>query len=318
MDKDSGSTRARVLLDVSLPEFLAAQIEPLCQTLPWSTSASEADAIEGLYTYAHPVVDGALMDGLPKLRVISNFGVGVDHIDLEAARERGIAVGNTPGAVDGVTADMTMALLLAAARNIVFGDRFARSADFTHYDPSLHLGREVFGSTLGIIGMGRIGREVARRARGFDMEILYHNRRRNEEAESALGARYVELDDLLRQSHFVTLNMPLTDSTRAMVGARELRLMRADAILINAARGGVLDHDALLAALAEGWISGAALDVTEPEPLPRDHPLLKLDNLVIAPHLGSATVRSRLRMGEMAAANLAAGLAGQPLPNSCL
>ncbi len=312
-------TRPLVLLDISLPGFLEDQLSPHCELRPWSVldgrSSAERDSIFGIYTYAHPTVDGAIMDSLPNLKVISNFGVGVDHIDIAAARARGISVGNTPGAVDGATADMTLALLLAAARNIVVGDRFARSAEFTHYDPSHLLGAEVFGSTLGIIGLGRIGKQVARRARAFDMEVLYHNRKRDPEAEAELGVSYCELDCLLERSHFVSLNVPLTEQTREMIGENELRRMRGDAILINIARGAVVDHDALYRALTRGWIQAAAIDVTEPEPLPRDHGLLKLDNLVIAPHLGSATVRTRERMGEMTVANLLAGLKGEALPN---
>jgi glyoxylate reductase len=285
---------------------------------PWALLQNGPEAelgkIEGIYTYGHPIVGGSLLDRLPALKVISNFGVGVDHIDLQAAAARKIPVGNTPGAVDGATADMTMALLLAAARNIVIGDHFARGPEFTHYDPSNLLGWEVFGSTLGIIGMGRIGREVAKRARAFDMRILYHNRRPNLEAERALAVRYVSLDDLLAESHFVSLNVSLSSETTGLIGETELRKMRKDAILINIARGAVVDHEALYRALSENWIVAAAIDVTHPEPLPRNHPLLGLKNLVITPHLGSATFRTRKRMGEMTAANLLAGLRGEPLP----
>jgi glyoxylate reductase len=310
--------RPLVLLDVPLPGFLAELLEPLCQTVAWEVleGAEDLSAIRGIYTYGHPRIDGPLLDRLPALAVISNFGVGVDHIALEAAAARRIPVGNTPGAVDGATADMTIALLLAAARNLVTGDRFARSPRFTRYDPSELLGLEVHRSTLGIIGLGRIGREVARRARGFDMQLLYHSRRRALETERELGAEYASLEALLERSHFVSLNVPLTPETHGMIGERELRRMRRDAVLINIARGGVVDHEALYRALKEGWIARAAIDVTEPEPLPRDHPLLRLENLVITPHLGSATLRTRRCMGEMARDNLAAGLAGEPLPHA--
>jgi len=255
------------------------------------------------------------MDRLPALKVISNFGVGVDHIDLVAASSRHIPVGNTPGVLDGATADLTMALILATARNVIVGDHFARGPDFIRYDPSHLLGAEVFGSILGIVGLGRIGWQVAKRANGFDMRILYHNRNPNIEAERALGVKYAGLDELLTESHFVTLNVPLTPETARLINESRLRKMRPDAILINVARGAVVDHAALYRALAEKWIAAAAIDVTDPEPLPRDHPLLRLTNLVITPHLGSATWRTRGRMGEMAAANLIAGLTGQPLPH---
>jgi len=298
---------------------MQAQVEPLCETCPWALlkdgDQQTLSKIQGMYTYAHPIVDGALLDRLPSLKVISNFGVGVDHIDLKAAATRQVPVGNTPGAVDGATADLTMALLLAAARNVVVGDKHARSPGFTSYDPGYLLGLEVFGSTLGIVGMGRIGQQVAKRAKAFDMRVIYHNRRRNHAAEAALGVEYATLENLLANSHFVTLNVPLTAETTHCIGEAQLRLMRKDALLINVARGPVVDQEALVRALKEGWIAGAALDVTDPEPLPRNHPLLRLENLVITPHLGSATLRTRQRMGEMAAANLAAGLKGESLPN---
>ena len=312
-------TKPLVLLDVPLLPFLQAQVEPLCEMCPWALlkngDQETLSRIQGMYTYTHPVVDGSLLDQLPSLKVISNFGVGVDHIDLKAAGARRIPVGNTPGVLDGATADLTMALILAAARNIVAGAKHARSPEFTHYDPGDLLGLEVFGSTLGIVGMGRIGQQVAKRAKAFDMRVLYHNRRRKLEAEAALGVEYATLENLLAESHFVTLNVPLTPETTRLIGDAQLRLMRRDALLINVARGPVVDQQALFHALSEGWIAGAALDVTDPEPLPRDHPLLGLDNLVITPHLGSATRRTRERMGQMAAANLAAGLKGEALPN---
>ena len=305
-----------VLADQPLPEELNALLADY-EVLIWSSDPNELNEqlsrAEALYTYGHMLVDGALMDRMPKLRVISNFGVGVDHIDLAAARERGIPVGNTPGVLDGATADQTFALLLAVARKLVVGDRYARSPEFVHYDPRAIMGYEVHGTTIGIVGMGAIGRQVARRARGFDMTVLYHNRNRNLEAEQALPATYATLPDLLRQADFVTLNMPLTNETRKMIGRDEIALMKPTAFLINVARGGVIDHDALTEALIEGRIAGAALDVTEPEPLPRAHPLLKLDNVVIAPHLGSATYQTRLRMAELSVENLRAGLRGEEL-----
>lgn len=299
-------------LPPSLVEMLGAEFEILeWDDSPASTAVSRAVAF---LTYGHPRVDGALMDRAPNLKIISNHGVGVDHIDCAAARQRGILVGNTPGCLDAATADMTMALLLAAARNVVNGDKFARSPAFTHYDPAFMIGYEVTGSTLGIVGLGRIGKQVAKRARAFDMPILYHNRKRDEAAERELGVKYASLDDLLSSADFVALNCPLTPETTNLIGARELGLMKPTAILVNVARGAVVDHAALLAALESKRIAGAALDVTAPEPLPRDHPLLKLDNLVIAPHLGSAANRTRRRMEEMSVLNLRAGVRGEPLP----
>jgi len=267
----------------------------------------------GIVTYSHPLIDGRVMDRFPNLRVISNHGVGVDHIDLNAARERGIPVGNTPGCLDGSTADMTMALLLAVARNVVIGDRYARCPEFIHYDPSILIGQEVCGSTLGIIGMGRIGAEVARRAHAFQMQIVYHNRNPRPEIESALGATWCPLNELLQTSDFVTLNCPLTPTTQGLMGREQFDLMKSSAILINMARGPVVQTEALYEALQNRRIAAAGLDVTDPEPLPRNHPLLTLSNIIITPHLGSVSNRTRQRMMELTIENLAAGLARQEL-----
>lgn len=307
-----------VLTNTQLSPTILEMLTPACTVTVWQGEATDPAllaAAEGFFVYGHPKIAGPLMDRMPKLRVISNFGVGVDHINLDDARARNIAVGNTPRLVDGATADLTFALLMAIGRNVVIGDRYARSAAFTHYDPNILHGHEVHGATLGIIGMGNIGRQVARRARGFDMRVLYHNRKRNLAAEAEVDATYAELPDLLAQSDYVTLNMPLTPETRGMIGRAQLRAMRPTAYLINVARGGVVDHDALVEALTQGWIAGAALDVTEPEPLPRDHPLLQLDNVIITPHLGSATVQTRYNMARRAVDNLLAGLEGRAMPN---
>ena len=308
------TVRTPVMAD-GLPASLLEMLGPEIEILEWDDSPSSPALARAVafITYGHPRVDGPLMDRAPQLKIVSNHGVGVDHIDCAAARSRGILVGNTPGCLDAATADMTLALLLAAARNVVVGDKFARSPAFTHYDPSFMIGYEVSGSTLGIVGLGRIGKQVAKRARAFDMKILYHNRHRDEAAERDLGVTYASLDDLLRESDFVTLNCPLTAETTNLIGRRELALMKPTGILVNVARGAVVDHDALLAALKSKRIAGAALDVTAPEPLPRDHPLLELDNIIIAPHLGSAANRTRRRMEEMTVINLKAGLRGDPL-----
>lgn len=312
-------TRIPILGD-DLPGTMLAMLGDEFEVHPWDESPGNPalSIVRGLVTYGHPRVDGALLDRCPEVRVVSNHGVGVDHIDVAACLERRVAVGNTPGCLDASTADMTLALLLAAARNVVVGDTFARGPEFTHYDPSFMIGKEVTGSTLGIIGLGRIGRQVARRARGFDMRILYHGRTRQPAAEQTLLAEYRTLPELLAESDFVTLNCPLTADTRQLIGAAELAQMKRSAILVNMARGGVIDHQALYTALSEGIIAGAALDVTEPEPLPRNHPLLTLKNLVIAPHLGSASDKTRRRMQEMTVENLRAGIAGERLPHAVL
>jgi glyoxylate reductase len=308
----------QVLTNTPPSEQIIAMLGDECTVNLWrgaDTDPTLLNQAEGFFCYGHPKITGAIMDTMPRLRIISNLGVGVDHINLDDARARGIPVGNTPNLVDGATADMTFTLLMAAARNLIIGEHYARSADFTYYDPNILHGYDIHGATLGIIGLGNIGRQVARRAQGFDMQVIYHNRKPNPQAEAELGVTYATLPDLLRQADFVTLNVPLTPETRGMIGREQLKLMKPSAILVNVARGGVIDHAALVEALREKWIYAAALDVTEPEPLPRDHPLLKMENLVIAPHLGSATRQTRRNMAQRAIDNLKAGLKGEPLPS---
>lgn len=304
----------RVMADGPLAPIVVELLNDAVEWVPWSSTSSSADRdVVGIYTYGHPRVDGALLDRFPQCRVVSNYGVGVDHIDLQAAAARRIPVGNTPGILDGATADMGFTLLLATARRLVEGDRYARSPEFVRYDPGYMLGREVHGATLGIIGLGRIGAQVAKRGRGFDMRVLYHNRTRRPEVEASLGVEYAEFERLLGESDYVMLCCPLTDATRGLMNARTLACMKPNGILINIARGGVVETQALCDALRAGTIAAAGLDVTEPEPLPRDHPLLSLPNIVIAPHLGSATIETRRRMAEISVENLRAGLAGKPL-----
>ena len=310
----------QIVTNAELAPWIMEMVEAVnCNIHHWQADVSNDPtmlaAADGFFVYGHPIIDGAVMDSMPNLRVISNQGVGIDHIDLDAAKARGIPVGNTPGFVDGATADMTFALLMAAARHIVRGDHFARGPAFTHFDPNILHGQEVFGATLGIIGMGGVGQQVARRAAGFDMKVLYHNRSEVPEIAGKLGATYVSLPELLAQSDFVTLNVPMTLETRNMIGRDELAMMKPTAILVNAARGGVLDHDALVDALSEGTIWAAALDVTELEPMPRDHPLLAMGNIVIAPHLGSATRKTRIGMVQRTIENLIAGLTGGEMPS---
>jgi glyoxylate reductase len=306
----------------SLPRVIAdgppaAAIDELLHNkvmlLPWEVTAEGDPSVMGIYTYGHPILDDAMLQRLPGVKVISNYGVGVDHVDVAAAAKRGIPVGNTPGILDGATADMAFALLLAAARRLVEGDRYARGPEFVHYDPGFMMGREVHGATLGIVGLGRIGTQVARRARGFEMNLIYHNRTRRTELEHSLSARYASLDDLLSESDFVVLTVPLTEQTKGLIGPAELSKMKRTATLVNIARGPVVNADALADALQQGQIYSAALDVTDPEPLPRDHPLLRLDNLVITPHLGSASQQTRQQMAEISVQNLLNGLQGRPL-----
>src|SRR5262245_33345125 len=306
-------TKPRLTADTPLAPNVLKLLEQHVEVLDWPKGNAAPANVAAIYTYGHPRVDGALLDRLPGVRVVSNFGVGVDHIDVPAAAARGIPVGNTPGVLDGATADQAMALLLAAGRRLVEGDRYARGPKFIRYDPGYMLGREIHSSTLGIVGLGRIGQQVARRARGFGMTILYYSRQRRPEAEAELGVRYVPFAELLAQSDYIVLMVPLTPQTQGLIGRAEFAQMKRTATLVNVARGPVVDTAALTEALRERRIYAAALDVTDPEPLPRDHPLLRLDNLTITPHLGSATEETRQRMAEISVENLVAGLAGRAL-----
>ncbi len=266
---------------------------------------------EGLICLLTDRIDAEVLAAAPRLRVVSTMAVGYDHIDVATATARGIPVGHTPGVLTETTADLAWALLLATARRVVEGDRFVREGRWRTWDPNLLLGYDVHGATLGIVGMGAIGQAVARRATGFGMRVLYT--RRSERA-ACVGQR-VALDDLLRESDFVSLHVPLTEETRHMIGERELRLMKPTAILINTARGSIVDQAALAKALRKGLIAGAGVDVTEVEPIPPDDPLLAVPNVVILPHIGSASHATRARMAEIAVENCIAGLEGRPLPH---
>jgi lactate dehydrogenase-like 2-hydroxyacid dehydrogenase len=273
--------------------------------------------VDGLLSLLTDRVDDELLDAAgPALRVVSNFAVGFDNVDVPACTRRGIPVGNTPGVLTETTADLAFALLMAAARRVVEGADYVRAGKWKTWGPLLLLGPDVHGATIGIVGFGRIGREVAKRARGFDMRILYHDvNRASPEDEAALGAEHAELAQLLRESDFVSLHVNLTEETRGLLDAAAFEQMKPTAIVINTARGPVIDHDALRDALTRGRIGGAALDVTDPEPIPPDDPLVSMPNCLIVPHIASASGRTRGRMAEIAARNLLAGLTGEPLPH---
>ncbi len=269
---------------------------------------------DGALTLLTDKIGPELLDREPQLKVISNFAVGFDNVDVPAATARGVAVCNTAGVLTETTADFAFALLMAGARRIVEGMDYVRAGKWRTWGPLLLLGRDLYQATLGIVGFGRIGQAVARRARGFEMRVLYYDTQRYPDAERELGAEYRPLDDLLRESDFVTLHVALTPETEKMIGSRAFGLMKREAILVNAARGPVVDTDALVTALREGEIGGAALDVTDPEPLPAPHPLLELPNAIVVPHIASATVATRDRMAELAARNLLAVLRGERPP----
>ena len=273
--------------------------------------AAQADGILCLLTDR---IDAALLEAAPGLRVVSNMAVGTDNVDVAAATARGIPVGNTPGVLTETTADFAFALLTAAARRIVEADAYVRAGEWRTWGPSVLLGRDLHGATLGIVGFGAIGRAVARRAQGFSMRVLY-TRRTSGPAPDDMRAESVSLDRLLRESDFVSLHVPLTAETRHLIGARELALMKETAILVNTARGGVVDQGALVDALRRGRPAMAALDVTAVEPIDARDELLSLPNAIVTPHIASASVATRLRMANMAIDNLAAGLEGRLLPN---
>jgi glyoxylate reductase len=281
---------------------------------PYDELREHARDADGLICLLTDRIDAALLEGATRLRVISNVAVGYDNIDLAAAAGRGIPVGNTPGILTETTADLAFALLLAAARRVVEGDRFERAGRWQTWDPSLLLGRDVHDATLGIVGYGKIGQAVARRAQGFSMRVLYPARGDRLDASRHPGEP-VALDDVLRRSDFVSLHVPLTPQTHHMIGERELRAMKPAAILVNTARGAIVDQPALVRALREGWIAGAGLDVMEEEPLPPSDALLSAPNVVLLPHIGSASHATRARMASMAVDNCLAGLRGEPLPN---
>lgn len=281
--------------------------------IPRDVLLGEIADVVGILTMLTERVDDELLDAAPNLKVVSNMAVGYDNIDVPAATRRRIPVGNTPGVLTESSADHAFALLMAAARRLPEGERYVRAGQWQTWSPSLLLGRDVFGATLGIVGLGRIGQAVARRARGFGMPILYSGGS-DKNAAYALGAEHRELDDLLRESDFVSVHVPLRPETYHLIGARELALMKPTAILINTARGGVVDPVALYEALKAEQIAAAALDVTEPEPISPDDPLLTLDNCLIVPHIASATVATREQMALMAARNLIAGVQGEKLP----
>ncbi len=272
--------------------------------------------VEGLLCLLTDPIDAGVMNAAGAgLRVISQMAVGFDNIDIAAATARHIPVGNTPGVLTEATADYTWALLLAAARRVVEATAYARSGRWKTWGPKLLLGADVSGATLGIVGLGRIGQAVAERAHGFDMRILYFDRQRKPELEQALGIEYVSFDGLLREADFVSIHTTYSDSTHHLFGNDEFERMKPKAILINTARGPIVDREALYRALTTGRIAGAALDVTDPEPIDHTDPLLDLDNLIITPHIASASRSSRGRMAQMAAQNLLAGLRGERLPN---
>jgi len=270
---------------------------------------------QGLLSMLNDNISEEMLACAPRLKMIANFGVGYNNIDVRAATARGIMVSNTPGVLTNATAELALTLILSISRRLVEGDRMVREGRFKFWAPMLFLGREVTGKTIGIIGMGKIGKAVAIRAGAFDMRVIYHNRKRiAEEEEKSLRAEYVDLQTLLREADFVSLNVPLTEQTKHLIGRDELSLMKPTAFLVNTARGPVIDEKALVEALRAGKIGGAGLDVYENEPSLTSG-LAELDNVILLPHVGSGTLETRMKIGTLAVKNLLAGLAGGIPPN---
>jgi glyoxylate reductase len=326
---ETARPRPRVFVARRIPEVGMRSLEAACDVDCWEGDLPPAPSeirrrirdCDGLLSLLTDVVDAEVLDAAARLRVVSNFAVGYDNIDVKAATARGVKVGNTPGVLTEATADCALALMLAASRRIVEGDRYARDGRWKTWEPIGHIGQDVVGGTVGVFGMGRIGFAFAKRCRfGFDMNVIFTARRETEwtaRAVAELGGQRVEFDELLARSDFLSLHASMNPESRRVFDRNAFAKMKPTAVFVNTARGGLVDETALAEALATGRIFAAGLDVTDPEPPHLDNPLLKLPNVAIAPHLASATVRTRNRMAELAAENLLAGLFDRPMP-SCV
>ncbi|KIL37482.1 glyoxylate reductase [Cohnella kolymensis] len=312
--------RPKVYITRRIPDNALGKIADLCDVEMWQHEdipvprhvlEEKIEHVDGLYCLLTETIDEHLLNRAKNLKAISNMAVGYNNINVQAATKRGVMVTNTPGVLTETTADLTFALLMATARRIVEASDFLRQGSWKTWSPMLLTGQDIFGATMGIVGLGRIGEALAKRAKGFDMRVLYYNRSRKEEAEKELGLEYVELPALLSQSDYVCVMVPYSPETRNLIGKDELALMKKSAILINTARGGIVDEAALYTALKDGTLWAAGLDVFEEEPVKPDHPLLSLPNIVTLPHIGSASINTRIRMSELATFNLLQALTGE-------
>jgi glyoxylate reductase len=316
-------SKPSVFVTRRIPEKGLEMIRDVCEVDLWPGELppgrdellKHVKGVNGLLSLLTDKVDGELMDAAgEQLKVISNLAVGFDNIDVPAATARGIPVGNTPDVLTDATADFAFTLLLAAGRRLLEGDRYIKAGKWQTWDPLALLGVEIKGATLGLVGFGRIGKAMARRAAGFDMRVIYYDPS-EKIPDSRIDATHVDFETLLEESDFISLHTPLTADTRHLIDSEALSKMKPEAVLVNTARGPIVDPDALYEALKQRRIFAAALDVTEPEPLPLEHPLYTLDNVIIAPHIASASRATRDKMAMMAAENLIAGLKGERLPN---
>ncbi|MGC5327669.1 2-hydroxyacid dehydrogenase [Brevibacillus sp. SYSU BS000544] len=312
--------KPRIFVTRRIPEQALCLLREQCEVSLWDEEdvpvprdvlEREIENADGLYTLLTEKIDAPLLERAKKLKAISNMAVGYNNIDVQSATERGIIVTNTPDVLTETTADLTFALLMATARRLMEASYVLRAGEWKTWSPMMLAGQDVYGATMGIIGLGRIGEAIAKRAKGFDMKVLYHNRSQKPEAEERLGIIYSDMDELLRTSDYVVIMAPYTPETHHLIGERELDLMKKTGILINTARGGIVDEQALYDALVTKRIWAAGLDVFEVEPVSLDHPLLTLPNVVTLPHIGSASIATRVGMATLAADNLLRAVLGQ-------
>lgn len=316
--------KPRVFLTRRIPEEGIRRLQDKFELKIWPEEGppprnvlfKEIKDIDALITTVSDKIDGELISSARVLKVIAQYAVGIDNIDIEAATKQGVYVTNTPGVLTETTADTAWALLMAVSRRIVEADNYIRDGKWkAGWAPLMFLGRDVYGKTLGIVGLGRIGASIARRAIGFNMKVLYYDIVRRIDIETELGIEFADFNRILEESDFVTIHAPLTEETRKLFGEREFKTMKRTAYLVNAARGTIVDESALTKALQEGWIAGAALDVFEEEPISPENPLLKLGNVILVPHIGSASVETRAKMAIMVVENLLRFFKGETPPN---
>lgn len=302
----------KIVEEVAEVEIFEGENNPI----PRDLLLKKARGVDGLIPLLTDRIDAELMDQAENLKVVSNYAVGYNNIDVDEATKRGIRVTNTPGVLTDTTADCAFALMMAISRRIVEADKYIRDGKWIHaWGPKMFIGGDVHGKTLGIVGMGKIGSAMVPRARGFNMDVIYYDCVRNPEKERELNLECRTLEDVLESSDFVSMHVPLTPETHHMIGEEQLRMMKPTAYLVNTSRGPVVDEEALYKALKEGWIAGAALDVHEKEPTDPDSPLLELDNIIVTPHIASASVETRTKMAVIAATNCAAVMRGMEPPN---